>query len=166
MRCCTLLLLLTTLALGTGSGSPQEGGQRPDAGLATPEWSSADGTVASNDGAPSRRLAGEGGSSRGTQQFAAHADDLVGPLPAASPQPDHASAAPANETCSAKAFLDSYIALCTIVKDQPEDLVEWIEWHSCLGVRHFYVRGAAWAACCCRARQSAAGAAHRGGTAA
>jgi hypothetical protein len=35
--------------------------------------------------------------------------------------------------------LDSYVALCAVVKDQPKDLVEWIEWHRCLGVRHFYI---------------------------
>jgi hypothetical protein len=32
-----------------------------------------------------------------------------------------------------------YLAMCLIVKDQPEDTVEWIEYHRRIGVTKFYV---------------------------
>ncbi len=33
----------------------------------------------------------------------------------------------------------AYLAICAIVKDQHLDLLEWIEWHRCLGVQRFYI---------------------------
>lgn len=33
----------------------------------------------------------------------------------------------------------SYFAICAIVRDQHLDVLEWIEWHRCIGVEKFYI---------------------------
>ena len=33
----------------------------------------------------------------------------------------------------------SYLALCAIVRDEPVDIIEWIEYHRRMGVGHFYI---------------------------
>ena len=38
-----------------------------------------------------------------------------------------------------KAEVAAYVAMCLIVKDQPRDVVEWVQYHHALGVDKFYV---------------------------
>ena len=34
--------------------------------------------------------------------------------------------------------MEAYLALCTVVKDQNEDVREWLDWHLALGVGRIY----------------------------
>jgi hypothetical protein len=50
-----------------------------------------------------------------------------------------ASAPTTNGTKAAADPRNAYVAVCAIIKDQHLDLLEWIEWHKCLGVQRFYI---------------------------
>lgn len=42
--------------------------------------------------------------------------------------------------CSApEDYPDGYVAVCTVVKDQQQDLLEWLEYHRFIGVGKVYV---------------------------
>jgi len=40
---------------------------------------------------------------------------------------------------SRKQELHSYVAICAIAKDQPEDIVEWALYHLMIGVERIYI---------------------------